>query len=147
MTHKVCRSLCRNFRSLAIMVWVWGFLEVSELKDDSMNESMNYKGVCRTAPATPGLLIILLGKPEGEGSKVAYILKLAWIAKTYERRVFLSANAEARIWPITNDIILFSYTYVFETFLAWTRSEPVRIVYTSGLTATQTVSTKTIHGL
>ena len=24
-------------------------------KDHSMNESMNYKGVCRTAPAEPGL--------------------------------------------------------------------------------------------
>ena len=29
-----------------------------EEKDQRINESINYKAVCRTAPATPGLLII-----------------------------------------------------------------------------------------
>ena len=32
-------------------------LEDSERKDDLINESMNDKGVCKTAPAAPGLLI------------------------------------------------------------------------------------------
>ena len=33
-------------------------LEDLEEKDDLINESMNHKCVCRTAPAKPGLLII-----------------------------------------------------------------------------------------
>ena len=44
-----------NFRSLALTVWLWRCLEDSELKDDWIN----YKAVCKTALATPGLLIIL----------------------------------------------------------------------------------------
>ena len=48
---------------LGVKVWVWRFgCEYSELKDHSidkwMNKLFNHKGVCRTAPATPGLLII-----------------------------------------------------------------------------------------
>ena len=41
------------FRSLDLIVWdIWCF-EFLEEKDDSINQSMNYKGDCRTAPATP----------------------------------------------------------------------------------------------
>ena len=45
-----------NFRSLALTVWLWRCLEDSEPKDDWIN----YKAVCKTALATPGLLIILI---------------------------------------------------------------------------------------
>ena len=38
------------------MVWDRQCLEDSEQKDDSMNESINYTGFCRTAPATLGIL-------------------------------------------------------------------------------------------
>ena len=38
------------------MVWDRQCLEDSERKDQRINESMNDKGVYRTAPATPGLL-------------------------------------------------------------------------------------------
>ena len=40
------------------MVWVWRYLEYSEQKDHSM-QWIRHRGVCRTAPATPGLLNIL----------------------------------------------------------------------------------------
>ena len=48
----------------ALTVWDRQCLKDSERKDDlinqSMNEIINEEGVYRTAPATPGLLIILL---------------------------------------------------------------------------------------
>ena len=42
--------------SPALTVWDRQCFEDSELKDDSINESISDKGVYRTAPATPGLL-------------------------------------------------------------------------------------------
>ena len=46
----------QNFRSLAVMVRDWRWLEDLEEKGDSLNQLISDKGVCRTAPATPGLL-------------------------------------------------------------------------------------------
>ena len=44
------------FSSLAITFWdLWCFEDLEE-KDDWLTETINDKGVCRTAPATPGLL-------------------------------------------------------------------------------------------
>ena len=41
------------------MVWeLWCFEDLGE-KDELLNELISYGGVCRTAPATPGLLIII----------------------------------------------------------------------------------------
>ena len=37
--------------------WSYSQQDLEE-KDDSVNESMNHEAVCRTAPATPGLLPI-----------------------------------------------------------------------------------------
>ena len=46
----------RFFRSLALMVWdLWCFEEL-EKKNESINQSVNDGGVCRTARATLGLL-------------------------------------------------------------------------------------------
>ena len=60
MTHRGWWTLCQNFRSLALTVWkLWWFEDIST-KERWLNQSMNYDGVCRTAPATPGLLKILL---------------------------------------------------------------------------------------
>ena len=59
VTHRGWWTLCQNFRSLALMVWVWRCLQYSEQKDDQLNQLMQWisdKGVCRTAPAKPGLL-------------------------------------------------------------------------------------------
>ena len=60
MTHGVWWTLWQNFRSLALTVWELWCSEDISTKDDPLNELinelMNYKGVCRTAPATPGLL-------------------------------------------------------------------------------------------
>ena len=41
---------------VALMVWdLWCFEDLEE-KDRLLNQSVNDGGVCRTAPATPGLL-------------------------------------------------------------------------------------------
>ena len=54
------------------MVWDKECLEDSERKDHSINQSVNDKGVYRTAPATPGLLITPLSKkPDGVAPLVA----------------------------------------------------------------------------
>ena len=44
--------------SLALMVCDLWYIEDLEEKDDRLNEWMNDGGDCKTAPATPGLLII-----------------------------------------------------------------------------------------
>ena len=41
------------------MAWEVRFVEYLEEKADSLAELINNKGVCRTAPATPGLLDII----------------------------------------------------------------------------------------
>ena len=49
--------------SPALMVWeLWCFEDLEE-KDRSVNQLSTDRGVCRTAPATPGLLIILEKMP------------------------------------------------------------------------------------
>ena len=51
--------MCKYCRSLALTVWdLWCF-EVLDEKDDSISESVNGGGVCRTALAKPGLLIMI----------------------------------------------------------------------------------------
>ena len=48
--------MCKNVRSIAIMVWdLWCFEDLEE-KDESISELISDRGVCRTAPATLGLL-------------------------------------------------------------------------------------------
>ena len=52
---------CDTWWGVDILLWYRQCLEDSEQKDDSTNYSIDecmYKGVYRTAPATPGLLII-----------------------------------------------------------------------------------------
>ena len=44
-------------------------LEDLEVKDDLINESMNHKCVCRTAPAKPGILIITSFFPPAPASR------------------------------------------------------------------------------
>ena len=55
----------------ALTVWDRQFLEDYERKDQLLNQSMSDGGDCRTAPATPGLLIINKesGKMESRGEK------------------------------------------------------------------------------
>ena len=54
----------KNFSSLALTVFDLWYFEDWQEKDESLNEWMNelinYEGVGRTAPATPGLLNIYL---------------------------------------------------------------------------------------
>ena len=59
MTHSVGWTFSQNFRSLALPVWDWQCFEYI-----STNHHLNYylindEAVCRTAPATPGLLKII----------------------------------------------------------------------------------------
>ena len=53
VTHGGRWTFSQNFSSLSLMVWDTQCLEDSK---GSPNESVNDKGVCRTAPATAGLL-------------------------------------------------------------------------------------------
>ena len=57
-THGGRWTFCNNFRSLAHTVWEWRLSENLEENHQSVNEWINHKSVCRTAPATPGLFTI-----------------------------------------------------------------------------------------
>ena len=57
MTGWVMWTFSQNLSSLALTVWDWRCFEDLEENDESVNELFIDKGVCRTAPATPGLLI------------------------------------------------------------------------------------------
>ena len=48
----------QNFSSLALTVCDLWYYEDLEENDESIKELINYEAVYRTAPATPGLLII-----------------------------------------------------------------------------------------
>ena len=51
-------TFSQTFISLALTVCDLCYYEDLEEKDDLINELINHKAVYRTAPATPGLLII-----------------------------------------------------------------------------------------
>ena len=55
VTHGGGLTLSQNFTSLALRAWDFYFLEDLEGK----HQWLNYNAVCRTATATPGLLIII----------------------------------------------------------------------------------------
>ena len=64
--------MCKNFMFLALMVWdLWCVEDLEEI-DQLLNQSVNDRGVCRTAPAgytlhtTQGLLKITW---EGENTQ------------------------------------------------------------------------------
>ena len=56
LTHGGGLTFSPNFISLALTVWDFWYLEDLEEKD----WLLNYEAVCRTAPATPGLLITII---------------------------------------------------------------------------------------
>ena len=58
-------TFSQNFSSLGLTVCDLWYYEDLEEKDDWMNQLMNDKAVYRTAPATPGLLIIQLSFYKG----------------------------------------------------------------------------------
>ena len=65
MWHKTCDNwLVVNFLSKLLLPSSIGLgekvIEGLEEKGDGANELMNYKGVCRTALATPGLLNMVI---------------------------------------------------------------------------------------
>ena len=47
-----------SLSSLALTAWEWKFVEDLEEKEQWLNQSISDEAVCRTAPATPGLLIM-----------------------------------------------------------------------------------------
>ena len=49
-------TFSKNFSSLALTAWEGLFVEYLEEKADGLSAWINDEGVCRTAPATPGLL-------------------------------------------------------------------------------------------
>ena len=61
VSHRGWGTSCQSLRSLAQTVWK-SFKKKKdwEKKDLLLTQLLNYKGVCRTAPATPGLLFIII---------------------------------------------------------------------------------------
>ena len=57
-------TFSQKLSSLALTVWKRQCFETWEEKDQLMNQVMNDKGNCRTAPATPGLLNTTHSKEE-----------------------------------------------------------------------------------
>ena len=53
--------MSQNIRSLALRFWERHFFGDIFTKDELRNESISDKGVCRTAPASSGLLMSALG--------------------------------------------------------------------------------------
>ena len=53
-------TFSQNVRSLALTIWEWRCFEDIFTKDHWVSELVNDECVCRTSPATPGLLNILL---------------------------------------------------------------------------------------
>ena len=60
MTHGVLWTFSQNFRSLALTVWELNCSEDLEEKQQWVSDWINDNGVDRTAPGSPGLLIIAL---------------------------------------------------------------------------------------
>ena len=56
MSHRGLLALFQNFRSLGLMVWDIRSYEDISTNHELIYESIYDKSVCRTAPATPGLL-------------------------------------------------------------------------------------------
>ena len=51
-------TFSQNVSSVALTVWDRQCFEDTFTKDQSVTQLINYKGFCRTVPATPGLLTI-----------------------------------------------------------------------------------------
>ena len=66
-THGGRWIFSQKFSSLTLRVWEWRCFENIFRKGwptDWLTESINHKGVCRAAPATPGLLKTLLSRKQ-----------------------------------------------------------------------------------
>ena len=79
-------TFSQNFSSPALMLWDWQCLEDSEQKDllpnEWINQSNNDKGDFRTAPATPGQLIIC-----GQHRQICTPVKYYWLIEWVPRLV------------------------------------------------------------
>ena len=93
VTHGVGWTLCSIFSSLALMVLVLWCLEDWEEKDQSVSLLMSNKAVCRTAPATPGLLKSLSrrSKPSaGAIRRLAYLLVNPLMKKVKNKKTYIN---------------------------------------------------------
>ena len=71
-----------NFSSLALTVWEFLCFEDLEENDDLINELLSYEGVCRTAPSTQGLLIIMFGETKSPLERLQNCVALSLDFKT-----------------------------------------------------------------
>ena len=71
MWHMMRENILSNVSSSAHTIWARQCLQDSEQKDDSnewyewINQLISYGGDCRTAPASPGLLMTTMGAHQG----------------------------------------------------------------------------------
>ena len=111
--------------SLALPVWEWRCSEDFEEKNKSINELMNYKDLCRTALATPGLVIITVGKfsvwqPENLENLMWFkfidiiLMVLYYHKKKYSNHCFWSLIGFCGLWNfnVKRKTILFN-VYIF----------------------------------
>ena len=75
------------FRFLALTVLEWRCFEDNFTKDDWLNKwILNYKCVCRTALATPGLFIIFLEDNQFNFSQISFaVFSDSWKRWMYEQ--------------------------------------------------------------
>ena len=128
-------TLSKNFSSLALTVWEWRFVEDIFTQDKWLNASLNDKGVCRTAPATEGLVIYSLARdltsPGGGLGKNHYFVNSEilgmhiWrnkrvnynkfeIATNCVNKIFNQNAFFASFWQVLHDItILLPNIYIF----------------------------------
>ena len=93
------RTFSQNVSSLALTVCDLWYLKDLEEIADSLTESINYKGVCGTAPATPGLL------------------KKDIISKNYIFHTFLCKSRDIYLHEVGRKVLVISSW----DFLFWTK--------------------------
>ena len=96
------------------------FLIIST-KDDSVTQLMNYKGVCRVAPATPGLLNSSLKGIEIDILLTTYLCFFACILNFFLRGTTftnkISAGAELRVHYKYGSHLVFLRSFQFLVIL------------------------------
>ena len=100
-TWHVGWTFCQNFRFGIESGW-----KIFRLKDEWRNHLINDRGVCRTAPATPGLLTSLLRRLQAQTlpdaiPPIGKIHPFSKIAVTFEplREAFQKIKSKSELFP------------------------------------------------
>ena len=132
MTFSVGWSLSRNVSSHALLVWDWQCLEDIWTKgsvNQSVSQLISDGGDCRTAPATPGLLItIKFWWSFPLSFSIIYYLLVFVITKLCEAN--LKPSLHAFLFYFLNMLPLIRYTIIYvcscqlSNYLYCSRNQP-----------------------